>query len=1045
MKKSLINSLTQGLAIALAFTSFSFVAKAVPYASAVTESGGNVSFILNESGAGVKVVFSGPASTLDLGTLSKGLQTFPRGAATAYQIEVTKSVAPVWTQISTDTNQFNLYFSPGGIAVNRNPTNLALFGRAYVAENVGGLATTVGTRTVQEGIYVINADQSDALAQGDIAKTAGITFDPGTASAGPGPKSPWKIEVGADNNLYIADFTTNLGTIYQTDPDVITSTVVLSGIGSTVNPTVHTSCNGSPIVKGSTALGNLQVWAIDGQWAEAGGRNSLLRWDINGTALPYNSAPVVLGSAGNSSVNDVQSDLDIAPDGKFFLSQNRANGTANVYDATRVNVRIYATDGTTLLWDSLAQSLASGLQFDVLVGARSIKVSPDGKKMAVARNDTKTWIVDLTNGVPDLTKTNLLDTFNLTSTSTSNRREVAFDAAGNLWVGNNSKEVVRVWSPGGTTTTITRSAGTFSIVVPATEVSITAPDATASEALSNTGTITVTRAGDTSAALAIPYTITGTASNGVDYTTLSGTVTFAAGATSTNITISPIDDSIAEVSETVILTFSSGTNYSILAPFNATVTILDNETPELSVAAIQPILLECYAGSKATLQVIRKGDLAPALTANLVYSGAAVRGTDFNGPLSVTIDAGATSTNFILTPIADAIYEANETAVCSAATGTGYTVGVGSGTVTILDGDSAPAPVLFSDNFDTDTSVNWITNAADGGLDTFVEFFYDYSADGIPPAPHSGGTTRGVKFRVNETQGLVNGISISPIGQNFTNDYRLEFDLWINVNGPFPDGGTGSTEYGNAGIGTSGAQAQWEFGTPDGAWFSADGDGGTGVATGDYNAYYGSTKAPDASGAYVAGTAAGVRENFNPFYSLWGGDSAPASQLAAHPQQTGALSVGTYGLAWHCVAITKVGETVNWSIDGKSIANLTNDVSTPFTTTGNIFIGYMDRFASLSDNPALSFGLFDNVEVVNLSAPVTPVITGIQIVSGNVEITFSGGTSDSAASFKLQNSLLVTGGYADNNSAAITQLSPGVFKATIATAGATQFYRIRRL
>jgi hypothetical protein len=48
------------------------VSHAVPYASTVSESGGTVTFYLNESADNVKVVFTGPSSTLDLGAFEQG-------------------------------------------------------------------------------------------------------------------------------------------------------------------------------------------------------------------------------------------------------------------------------------------------------------------------------------------------------------------------------------------------------------------------------------------------------------------------------------------------------------------------------------------------------------------------------------------------------------------------------------------------------------------------------------------------------------------------------------------------------------------------------------------------------------------------------------------------------------------------------------------------------------------------------------------------------------------------------------------------------------
>ena len=55
--------------------------------------------------------------------------------------------------------------------------------------------------------------------------------------------------------------------------------------------------------------------------------------------------------------------------------------------------------------------------------------------------------------------------------------------------------------------------------------------------------------------LTIEYRVLGDAENGVDYNTLSGSVSFPANATTTNVTIVPINDAILEPDESVILRF----------------------------------------------------------------------------------------------------------------------------------------------------------------------------------------------------------------------------------------------------------------------------------------------------------------------------------------------------------------------------------------------------------------------------------------------------------------------------------------------------------
>jgi hypothetical protein len=114
------------------------------------------------------------------------------------------------------------------------------------------------------------------------------------------------------------------------------------------------------------------------------------------------------------------------------------------------------------------------------------------------------------------------------------------------------------------------------VVPPEPVVTIEATDAVAAEP-ANTGTFTVTRTGSTSASLDVFYTVTGTATNGSDYTALAGSVTIPAGQSTATITVGPIDDPDVEVDETVILTLVDAATYAVGSANAATVTIADND------------------------------------------------------------------------------------------------------------------------------------------------------------------------------------------------------------------------------------------------------------------------------------------------------------------------------------------------------------------------------------------------------------------------------------------------------------------------------------
>jgi hypothetical protein len=115
-------------------------------------------------------------------------------------------------------------------------------------------------------------------------------------------------------------------------------------------------------------------------------------------------------------------------------------------------------------------------------------------------------------------------------------------------------------------------------------VTILASDPGAAEAGLDPGTFTVSRTGNLSADLIVSYSIAGSAANATDYQSLSGSVTIAAGQPSAIITVTPIDDTIAEGSETVILTLTASAGYTIGIPNSATVTITDNDGPTITIS-----------------------------------------------------------------------------------------------------------------------------------------------------------------------------------------------------------------------------------------------------------------------------------------------------------------------------------------------------------------------------------------------------------------------------------------------------------------------------
>lgn len=115
---------------------------------------------------------------------------------------------------------------------------------------------------------------------------------------------------------------------------------------------------------------------------------------------------------------------------------------------------------------------------------------------------------------------------------------------------------------------------------PAPTLSITANDPTATEPCTDTATFTVNRTGSTLQPLAVFYSIQGSlAISGQDYVPLSGSVTIPAGQPSAAIVVTPYNDSIAEGSETLVVTLVADASYVLPTPApTATIIIQDNDT-----------------------------------------------------------------------------------------------------------------------------------------------------------------------------------------------------------------------------------------------------------------------------------------------------------------------------------------------------------------------------------------------------------------------------------------------------------------------------------
>ena len=253
----------------------------------------------------------------------------------------------------------------------------------------------------------------------------------------------------------------------------------------------------------------------------------------------------------------------------------------------------------------------------------------------------------------------------------------------------------------------------LTLSLPAVSIVATTPIATAVPLTS--GRFTLTRTGSTLASLTVSYSLSGTASEGTDYTALPGTATFAPGANTATIDVTPVPGAQAHVAKTIQLTLNSSPNITG-AGANATVSL----APRTAASTLQ-FSASTYTAAEnagtATLTVTRTGTpTGPVSVAYSLTNGTAKSGIQFsptNGTLSWA--AGDTTPKSFTVPIlTDGLFQSDLTATATLSTPAGDALlgALAAATLTLTNTDSAPSLSL------SPTSPQWLTRSV--GTTTFT-------------------------------------------------------------------------------------------------------------------------------------------------------------------------------------------------------------------------------------------------------------------------------------------------------------------------------------
>ncbi|MEH2220223.1 MAG: Calx-beta domain-containing protein [Nostoc sp.] len=246
-------------------------------------------------------------------------------------------------------------------------------------------------------------------------------------------------------------------------------------------------------------------------------------------------------------------------------------------------------------------------------------------------------------------------------------------------------------------------------------------------------TIPVTLNASPETAVTVPIVVknSSTATNGNDYTFSPTTISFAAGATGSNLTklitftINP--DDLPENAETVVLNFGTLIGADLGTITETTLSIAANDSIQYAISSATSNLTEGNSGTQAvTFTVTRSGGIGVASTVDYAFIGTATFGSDYN---NIQVTGGGTAASGTLSfavgektktitadVLGDNIFELNEDMTVNlsnpnlTAAPANSTITNSSATVNIINDDSQPT-ISISDVSVTEGNTGTTTNA----------------------------------------------------------------------------------------------------------------------------------------------------------------------------------------------------------------------------------------------------------------------------------------------------------------------------------------------
>ncbi|MCZ8222405.1 MAG: lectin-like protein [Microcystis sp. LE19-84.1B] len=537
---------------------------------------------------------------------------------------------------------------------------------------------------------------------------------------------------GVTTNLLTVNYsiggTANNGTDYASIPTGVTFAANLATATVTINPTADTTVESDETVALTLTAGT--DYTIGTTTAVTG----TITNDDTSVTLAVSPASVTEDGTSNlvytftrSGVTSNALTVNYTLGGTATLNTDYTrSGTNNtvtfVANATTATVIVDPTADTTVESnETVALTLASGTGYTI--------GTPNAATGTITNDDTSVTLAVSPASVTENGTTNLIYTFTRTGVTTSaltanytvggtatfntdytqtgaasftsttgtvtfaanaTKATVTVDPTADTTV--ESDETVVLTLATGTGYTIgTPTAVTGTIANDDTNVTLAVSSGSVTEDGTNNLVYTFTRTGVTTNALTVNYTLGGTATLNTDYTRTgtNNTVTFAANATTATVTVDPTADTTVESDETVALTLTTGTGYTIGTTTAVIGTITNDDFSQLSINDI--ITVVEGKNSNAVLTVTVNNPNPQQISVN--YATAPIDATanvDYTSQTGTLIIPANASTATITIPILnDDLNEPDEV----------FAVTLSNATNAIINPDEETAGVIITDTW----------------------------------------------------------------------------------------------------------------------------------------------------------------------------------------------------------------------------------------------------------------------------------------------------------------------------------------------------------